>query len=188
MKKKIIIVIAIGILLLIILNLFIFVVAPLTGEVINANREETLHSQKLAEESREYWEEYGPKILSYDILIKEWDRSTLIDPLENPEMFNNITTAGNKIIIKQVFIKPTPCTSMNYTIQQEEKMNHMIHVIPKILPPEDPEVGCIAVMAYDDVEINIAVNEKAGSYGVHLHHYGDETNPFLSRKITNLTS
>ncbi|MBI2045356.1 hypothetical protein HYT23_04830 [Candidatus Pacearchaeota archaeon] len=105
------------------------------------------------------------------------DIDSMADPIENPENFTEITIKENKLIIKQAFAKPDPCTSINYTVQ---KNNSVINIIPKIIS-QDNNGGCAAVLAYDEVEINIILEN--GEYLVNIYDLWNLNEPFFNKTI-----
>lgn len=119
---------------------------------------------------------YNVSVSTWDFTFEEYTKKNGTEPLESPENFNEIEINGNKVKINQVFGKSSPCTSMNYTIVKE---NNTIIIIPKLIPNEGM---CTAVIAYDDVEIDLTLN--SGAYKINIYNFYNQETPFLTKEIT----
>lgn len=130
--------------------------------------------------------EHEDLMFSYDIVVSGWN-STIESyyarngplPLEDPEEFNTIKINKNNVTIQQIFVKPTPCSHMNYTLARED---NTIGIIQRIIPETSLEGGCVQVLAYEEVEISLTV--EYGDYIINFYGYWDLDKPFLSENIT----
>ena len=103
------------------------------------------------------------------------------------EGLSEIKINENTVIIGHVFSVPSPCTKMNYVLTKEDSI---INISPQVIPQEpviDPETGeeiirgCVAVISYDLVEINLTLDKKG--YSISLYELWDSENPVLKIKV-----
>ncbi len=87
---------------------------------------------------------------------------------------------GNNILLKNVFLKPTPCNVVNYTIV---KNMSVINIIPQDMTPEyiDKTSGCATVISYDIIKINIFLPN--GEYTLNTYSWWNKQKPAISEKI-----
>ena len=105
--------------------------------------------------------------ISYLLSVKKSDSET--------QEKSEITVNENKVTIDYIFEKPTPCTSLNYTIL---KNGNTIKIIPKVIYGKGI---CIEVIAYDEAIIEFTLDE--GTYTINIYSVWDKSNPLLSKEI-----
>jgi hypothetical protein len=102
---------------------------------------------------------------------------SIINNEESGDYTNSIKVEGNRLLIRQNFVKSSPCNSINYTI---DKNDSVIEIIPKDITRKNREGGCIAMLGNDFIEINLILEN--GNYTLNIYSLNKQ---FLikSRKI-----
>lgn len=94
-------------------------------------------------------------------MLDQWDNRT----------FNQISVKHRNLVIRHTFIKPSPCTDMNYSVQ---KTHNVIKIIPQIVPPGGEILGgCVLTIVPKYIEITTQLKE--GTYRLEIYPIqGDE--------------
>lgn len=105
---------------------------------------------------------------SYEATILDGKKevSKLYDTDLQRDNFNNMTINKNRVIIHQIFEKPTPCTRVKYIVK---KKNLVIDIIPKEKARFNLHSLCILVIGADFVEVDMTLTP--GNYTINFRDF-----------------